>query len=221
MKFKHTLLLFFSFIAFVQCSEQVIDSTYIVSQTVAYHDPTGQWSTISTALFFEESRPDGSIRETSVMIDNSSGFFQMDRGNGQSGSLSQNECKVLGDSITCDRLTTMRNYYTYLWGLPMKLMDTPDLLDQNFSEDEFEGRSCYIVKVVYEKDTWEYFIAKDNFKMIAYKFIKNDGSGNGEVIKLEGQMLIGNMRIPQRRSWYTIPENKYLGTDKLVNVKIL
>ena len=55
--------------------------------------------------------------------------------------------------------------------------------------------------------------------MIAYQFIKTDGSGKGENIYLEGEVKVGTMRIPKARSWYTIPNNEHLGTDVLVNVE--
>ena len=123
--------------------------------------------------------------------------------------------KVLLGDRDAERGKMLRSYYVYLWGLPMKLLD--DKANIKIAKSEtVKGVDCHVLQMAYEKETWTYFIKKSNDQMIAYRFIKNDGTGKGENIYLEGEVKVGNMRIPKARSWYTIPDNKFLGTDVLV-----
>ena len=54
--------------------------------------------------------------------------------------------------------------------------------------------------------------------MLEYQFYKTDGSGKGEIIRLEGEVEARGMRIPKERAWYAMPGEKYLGTDILESV---
>ena len=40
-----------------------------------------------------------------------------------------------------------------------------------------------------------------------------------ELITLEDEIEVNGIKIPQKRSWYTLPEMKYLGTDVLIDVE--
>lgn len=55
--------------------------------------------------------------------------------------------------------------------------------------------------------------------MLQYKFYKDEAAGKGELITLEDEMMVDGIKIPQKRSWYTLPEMEYLGTDVLGRVE--
>jgi len=55
--------------------------------------------------------------------------------------------------------------------------------------------------------------------MIEYRFYKDEAAGKGELITLEDEIIFNGLKIPQKRSWYTLPEMKYLGTDILDKIE--
>ena len=188
----------------------------ILSRSIQYHDPDGDWQSLKATFFFEESRPDGSVRNTSMSLDNSISYFTLNRGDEQVYEVRENECeKAQGGD--CSRGLMLRNYYTYLWGLPMKLTDPGTNLGEKVETKNIDDIPCHVLEVIYEKDTWHYFIRKDNFALIAYEFYKNADPTKGEFISTSGQYELGKLILPNSRTWYQFPDNKLLGTDKLVN----
>ena len=98
----------------------------------------------------------------------------------------------------------------------MKLMDTGTELDTEVKEEEFSGFSCYVLKVPYQKDVWYFFIDKTTYALRGYSFYFDEPAKQGEVIYLEDEMVISQMRIPKIRKWYKTDERKLLGTDVLL-----
>jgi len=45
------------------------ESEELLARSIAHHDPEGLWGREPQQLSFDESRPDGSIRKTKVLID--------------------------------------------------------------------------------------------------------------------------------------------------------
>ncbi|MCR9249222.1 MAG: DUF6503 family protein [bacterium] len=210
---KNILVLIFLLVAcpVLLCQNPSIEE--VLAKSLQYHDPNNEWPSFSGELKFEESRPDGTVRNTTVWIDNSKGYFKINRNDDEVHGMLMDSCFIETGDVNCDRVETLRNYYTYLWGLPMKLHhDKPDNISLVESEEE-----QYIIQVVYEKDTWDFMIEKESFKMTAYRFVKNDNPEKGEFIGLEGELSVGSMKIPSSRTWYELPEEKLLGTDKLVS----
>ena len=212
---RTSCLLTFLVFSVVTSHSQDLSSEEILSKSIAYHDPEGDWSSLKANFYFEESRPDGSVRNTSMSIDNNLSYFTLNRGDEQIYEVKENNCEK-AEGGDCSRGLMLRNYYTYLWGLPMKLRDPGTDLSEIVGTKEIDGISCYVLEVVYEKDTWHYFINKENYALIAYDFYKNEDKTKGEFISTEGTHKVGNMIIPNSRTWYQFPDNKILGTDKLV-----
>jgi hypothetical protein len=209
--FLHLCLIFFN----LGAHSQELSSEEILQRSIDYHDPKHAWPSFAYTLNFSESRPDGSVRKTTVVIDNSKGYFKLNRNNEEISGMILDSCFVEKGDLTCDRAAMFRNYYTYLWGLPMKLHDKGTPLSDRVEDTQYLGESCYALTVTYEKDTWTFYIRKSNFQMIAYQFIQDEATGKGEYILLAGELLINDMRIPKERSWYTLPDSSFLGTDIL------
>ncbi|HCX74522.1 MAG TPA: hypothetical protein DHU93_02925, partial [Algoriphagus sp.] len=49
--------------------------------------------------------------------------------------------QVFEGEIEAERAFRMRNYYTYLWGLPMKLQDPGKQIDDKVTQEELNGKS--------------------------------------------------------------------------------
>lgn len=204
----------------ININAQAISSSEILKKSIQYHDPNSEWKTLKAKLYFTETRPDGEDRKSNIAIDNQKGLVKINRSGDVYGML-LDSCFIEAGDVECSQAEKMRNYYLYLWGLPMKLLDAGTPIEQEVTEENYENIPCYVLKVSYEKDTWFFFISKSNYKMEAYKFMFNDKPGKGEFIKLKGESNLGNMKIPSERSWNTIPENKYLGTDILTSSEAL
>jgi len=199
-----------------QCKKSDLSAADILEKSIAYHDPLTKWSSLKTQMNFEEIHMKDSIevtRETQIWIDNTRGYFKINRGGDEIHGMAMDSCFIEKGNIDCDRAKRLRNYYVYLWGLPMKLKDAGTLVKNEYNETVWEGEPAYQLQVDYEEDNWSYYFSKENFKLIGYSFIKNDGSG--ENILLSEEVQVAEMRLPQKRSWYTLDTNKFLGTDIL------
>lgn len=197
---------------------QPMTAEQILKQSLKYHDPKGEWKNFNHQLNFVSERPGGEDRKSTVVINNNKGLFELTETDNNMGIV-MDSCFRIPEGKTCDQVKRTRNYYVYLWGLPMKLKDAGTVIDPNVKEEKMEGVDCYILRVPYEEDIWFFFIDKSTFAMKAYMFLKDEPLRKGELIYLDDEVRIGDMRIPKRRKWVTMPEQKFLGTDILTSSK--
>lgn len=200
-------------------SSQSLSAQEILNNSISFHDPDGEWPTLKAELIFSETRPNGPDRKAVAIIDNSKSFFKLNRNDEEIYQVEVEDCVVEKGDGTSERGLMLRNYYTYLWGLPMKLKDPGTKLDESYTEETIEGVDCYVLRVPYEKDIWYFYMRKDNFAMIAYKFYKDEAAGKGEYIPTDGFFSVGNMKIPNNRTWYELPGNRVLGTDIMTSAQ--
>jgi len=63
--------------------------------------------------------------------------------------------------ITNDRAVMYRDYYTYLYGMPMKLKDKGTIVQKEIEQVSFYGNKYNRIKVTYQPevgtDTWYFF----------------------------------------------------------------
>ncbi len=206
-------LLVWSVAGFAQTPYEILD------KAAGYHDPKGNWQNLNTILLFTETRPSGDDQKTTVVIDNTKTYMKIDRNSENVYEVSGEAGKVLVGDHDEARAVRMRNYYLYLWGLPMKLYDEGTPFDRDVEEEILNGVKCHVLRVVYQEDTWYFHFDQMSGQMLQYKFYKDEDAGKGELIVLEDEILIDGIKIPQKRSWYTLPEMKYLGTDILTGSK--
>ncbi len=188
----------------------------ILNKSIRYHDPKNQWGSFNHQMVFVSERPNGPDRKSTVEIDNNRGSFSLVEENNNMAIL-MDSCTLIPAGKTCDNVKRTRNYYVYLWGLPMKLKDKGTVLDPRVGEEKFEGVACYVLRVPYDEDIWYFYIDKSNYAMRGYMFYKDEPARKGEVIYLDEEVLIGDMRIPKKRKWLTTPDLKFLGTDILTS----
>ncbi len=218
MKFNSTTLsiILASAILSTQCKRPDLTANDILEKSIAYHDPLNAWPNLKTQFNFEEIHIKDSIevtRNTQVWIDNTKGYFKINRGGEEIHGVSMDSCFIERGNFDCDRAKRMRNYYLYLWGLPMKLNDSGTILKNEFIDTVWIDQPAYQLRVDYEADNWSFYFDKTKFNLIGYSFVKKDGSG--ENILLADEIQVAGMTLPQKRSWYTLNENKFLGTDIL------
>jgi len=216
MNHKNLTLLLAIFSCSVYAVAQEMNATAILEKSIQYHDPKGQWSSFNHEMEFLSERPNGPDRKSVAVIDNSKGYFHLEE-EGNVMSVTMDECGEIPTGKTCDNVKRTRNYYVYLWGLPMKLKDQGTVVDPDVKEEKFENKDCYVLRVPYDEDIWFFYINKTTFKMEGYMFYKDEPTKKGEVIYLEGEARVGDMRIPKNRKWVTTPDGRFLGTDILMS----
>ncbi len=214
---------------------QILTGAQLLEKAIAYHDPEQQWHTFRGTLSITMNTPNSSDRFSEVMFNLPANYFklmvtkdsityeqELNKGicvqklNGSS-SISPADAKKY--RLSCERALTMKNYYTYLYGLPMKLKDPGTILSQKVLQKSFKGKDYLVLKVTYEesvgKDVWHFYFHPETYALNVYQFFHDEAANDGEYILLEGEMIIQNMKIPRKRSWYTNREDRYLGTDLL------
>ena len=208
----------------------------LVEAAIAYHDPEGNWPGLRHTLVIDQSRPDGSERRATIHLDvaRSEYSYREDTPDGllikgtaggdcfaSIGGQAPTEDQAAALRLDCPGIERMRNYYLYLWGLPMKLRDPGATIDPVIGDAEFDGQPSRVVKVTYDplvgSDTWYFHFEPDSYRMIGYRFYHDETAGDGEYILLRGEREVRGMRIPVERRWFTNADDRYLGTDVLVD----
>lgn len=127
--------------------------------------------------------------------------------------------------LSCDRAKTMRDYYTYLYGLPMKLKDPGTIIDPKVLSTTFKGKKYLVLKVTYKEavggDTWYFYFDPETYAMEVYQFYHDESKNDGEYILLSGEEEVSGIKMPKIRAWYYNKGDTYLGTDKLTRTKTL
>ncbi|MCP4203005.1 MAG: hypothetical protein GY769_13870 [bacterium] len=210
-----------------------------MAASIAVHDPEGVWSSTALELTIEETRPEGPARTTEVGIDIAGERFSWSTtrdGHRLAGGLDGKSCELLLDGrtnitdgerdehrLTCERLRWIRNYYTYLWGLPMKLRDAGTHLAEEVVATEFQGLDVLSLKVTYDEavggDTWYFYFDPVTSALVGYRFFHDESKNDGEHITLQDIAAVGVLRLPKRRAWYYNQGGGYLGTDTLVSLE--
>lgn len=213
-----------------------ISAEALIAKSITYHDPDTLWGKQKLDWRFYESRPNNSFRSTKMTwipledrfaLTQQVGRNELHRGiqsdscwsmlNGQR-NLSEAEMDEYG--LGCERNKMYRNYYTYLWGMPMKLQDPGTIIDPVVHQRHFFGEDLLELKVTYDPavgaDIWYFYFDPQTYAMKGYRFYHDEAANDGEYILLDGEVQTDGMRIPAKRTWYTHKDHRVLGTDELV-----
>jgi hypothetical protein len=179
--------------------------------------------------------PDTNTRTSEIVIDLPKQYFELTSSTGgntlgyivdqETCSLSLNgsskftEEEAQSNRLTCERAKAMKNYYTYLNGLPMKLRNPGTVIDPMVKRKTFKGKEYLVMKVTYEKevggDTWYFYFDPLTYAMEIYQFYHDEAKNDGEYILLSGTVEASGILMPKTRAWYTNKDNEHLGTDVL------
>ncbi|MDI1321206.1 MAG: DUF6503 family protein [Algoriphagus sp.] len=213
------LLFLFSIGCTEHSSETLLTGPEIIKRSIRYHDPNGIWSKLKASFVIQDSFAAGKeSRFYEFSLDNSQSKMVY-RIEGLNYIVWNDSVQVFEGEVDNERALRMRNYYTYLWGLPMKLTDPNTRIEEKVSLEELNGKTYQVVRVPYEKDIWYFYIEPETYRMAAYKFYQDEQAGKGEIIYLEGEMEFEGMKIPANRTWYKTETPEFLGTDKLLEIK--
>ncbi|TBN02418.1 hypothetical protein EYD45_11965 [Hyunsoonleella flava] len=231
---KHFLILFISCVTLSGFSQELTGSQ-LLEKAIAYHDPNSTWNTFKGKLFITMEIPKKPNRDSEIVIDLPNEFFSVKSKVNDTIS----EYTINKDSITIvfngdrnptedvlkeQRLSKKRaklyqNYYTYLYGLPMKLKDPGTIIHNEVITKTFKGKTYWVLKATYKDDVgndiWYFYFDKDTYAMEVYQFFHDESKNDGEYILLSEEEVINGIKMPKIRAWYMNKDNKYLGTDIL------
>ena len=237
---KAFLLLFFALNTTILFGQD-LSAGQLLNHAISYHDPQGNWEGFKGQLFITMKTPNSSDRLSEITIDLPQQYFKLvtkkdniiteqiiNKGSCKlllNGSETVSEDEIAKHRLTCDRTQTMRNYYTYLYGLPMKLKNPGTLLDRKVYQKTFKGKIYDVLKVTYDeavgKDTWYFYFDPATYALEVYQFYHDEEKNDGEYILLTGQEEIKGIKMPKTRAWYYNKDDKYLGTDTLTKTSAL
>lgn len=212
-------------------------SEELLEESIAYHDPEGVWDTAAITLRIVESRPDRPPRTTEIRMDAGAGRVAVSRDAGEGttrfetlgeeivsrsvdGDESLTEEALADAGLGAEAVMRLRNYYLYLWGLPMKLRDPGAIIEPEPAPDTWEGEEALRVRVTYDPevggDTWYFFFDPETARLVGYRFHHDEAENDGEYILLSGEIEGGGLRLPAKRSWYWNDGGGFLGDDEAV-----
>jgi len=230
---------------FVLCSPLVLLSQdlrgpQLLEKAIEYHDPNDHWTTFNDSFTVTMETPNNPDRNSRIVIDIPGEHFYMkavrdttaieyrlDELDGcevlLNGSADFSEDEAKKNGLTCERASLFKNYYTYLYGLPMKLKDPGTHIDQKVSKKTFKGKEYLVLKATYDEgvgsDVWFFYFDPTTYAMEVYQFYKGDPNGKGkdtgEYILLTEEEVVNGIKMPKTRAWYYNKDDKYLGTDIL------
>ncbi len=235
---KTFLLSTLAFLTLSSAFTQTAGAETILTRSIEYHDPEGKWGRYKGSFTVELTTPGQDPRRSEILMDQPESGFQLKMTQGETTrtyEMNKDQCRLTfnGDPnfseevaeeyrLTCERARMYRDYYTYLYGLPMKLRDPGTILTPEAEKRSFHGTTYWVLEVRYDpevgKDLWYFYFNPETYAMEAYQFFHDKAENDGEYILLEGIFELDGMRLPKTRTWYTNKEDKLLGTDTLKNL---
>jgi hypothetical protein len=210
----------------------------VIARSIAYHDPSGQWNNRNHLIQLAESRPDGTVRHTRLSLHPGSDDFDMRQTSGKdriqlryfkssfsfshNGSTDIDEATVARLGLNQKAMLRMRDYYSFLFGLPMKLRDQGTIIQPDVKKVWYHGQELLEVEVRYApgtgQDVWQLYFHPRSFALSGYSFYHEaEGPHSGEYVLLEGEATVGSLKLPALRHWYLTKDRLYLGTDEILN----
>ena len=226
---------------FILCSltnfSQEITGEQLLNRAIKFHVPNNNWSTFKGTLFVTMKTPNRPKRESEITIDLPKEYFSVKAqtsGNTTTYNVINKNANIKFNgnipteeekkkyNLNIERANLYKNYYTYLYGLPMKLKDEGTIIHKKVERKKFKEKEYLVLKVTYlkeiGKDTWYFYFDPTTYAMEVYQFFK-DTKESGEYILLSGLEIINGIKMQKNRAWYYNKDDGYLGTDFLSTKK--
>ena len=205
----------------------------LLDKAIGYHDPSSAWPTFNGTLAVSMVMPEGQAREREIQINLPQEYFSVRVKTDTlvtTYTLDKDICETSVKEIPanskrtpCETAQLYKNYYTYLFGLPMKLKDPGTIISDYAINQHFKGKDYLMLRANYKKevgsDIWQFYFDPTTYAMEVYQFFKADpqgeGKNTGEYILLKDIKTISGIKFPKQRAWYYNKDDGYLGTDIL------
>ena len=218
---------------------QEMSGEELLDKSINFHDPNNEWKTFKGTFKVTMQIPNAPERLSNIEVDlprelftlevkqdNDSYAYIIDRDSCQislNGKTNITEADAKKFRLNCDRGNMYKNYYTYLYGLPMKLKDPGTIIDPIVQKKVFKGKEYVVLKATYKADVgddiWYFYFDPNTFAMEVYQFYHDESKNDGEYILLSEMEEVNGVKMPKTRAWYYNKDDKYLGTDVLSAMK--
>jgi len=198
----------------------------LIQRSIEYHDPNGKWIHFKSSIHIDaslwKSEETKEKITTELFFDNRNGvfkqYFLMNKIK-LKGEVSNDTCynqalteipeenatqyaKMLG----CKGITLSKDYYSYLIGLPMKLLDAEAIVNDTIFERTYNEIKYDVVKVNYEpfdkNPSWYFYFNKNNHALELCKFTsREDENKGGEYIIYNQEKDIQGMKLRNQQVW--------------------
>jgi len=216
-------LLIVSGFALISCDgeEKTETAQGIVNASINFHDPHNNWNALNANFIFESkfSFNDSVPEELHININvpaNDFKYHNLDRK--VNLRYNNDSCEVLKGSGTCGGYSWTKNFYTYVWGLPMKLQDSSTTILPKFTTDTIRNTPVYIVSVNYENENFKFYFNQNTYELKFFGFIKNTGDKHGEFISLSGLQEFNGIKFPKHRRWEKLLTEELIGTNEVLSI---
>ena len=237
---KHSYLILIVFICAQANSQRdslQISATEIVEKSIAYHDPGNNWATFDASFNVMMQMPEKPDRLSKIEINLPEEIFSLVTttvGESTSYYIKKDSVNVIKEGKFIEvvsakdreRAMMMKDYYTYLYGLPMKLKDKGTIIHDQVEKVWFWNINAYKIKVTYTSevgsDVWYFYFDVDDYALKAYQFFKTNEKGeinedSGEYILISNPKMIDGIKIPAERNWYYNKNTWFLASDTIVD----
>ena len=197
---KNTILLLLFSVSLSTFSQQ-LTGNQLLEKAIQFHDPNGNWENFKGNLFVRMEVPDKPNRESEIKIDIPKEYFYVKAKRGENTTVytidketcsiefngEENPSSAIKEEhkLSCERANLYKNYYTYLYGLPMKLKDKGTIVHEKVQRKKFKNKDYLVLKVTYTKeigkDTWYFYFNPKTYSMEVYQFFKDESKNDGNI----------------------------------------
>lgn len=224
---------------------EITSAKDLILHSIAYHDPSGNWMNfksnieIKTDLWKKEGGIEKSTR--TLFFDRTQSVFKMSSsrdGIELKGEINRDTCynqplsEIPAEKVAkfksilgCQGITFYKDYFTYLIGLPMNLLDTQAIIDHTILERTYNDIKYDVVKVTYEpldkNPPWYFYFNKKNHAFELCKFTsREDENKGGEYIIYNHKKNVQSIKLSGQQVWlYNTPNLDTLAVEDLLFTK--
>mgnify|MGYP001601897300 CR=1 FL=1 len=231
------VILFLSCIG--NCLSQNLSASQIIEEACDYHDFNNALMTGKYRWHILEKRPGQGDNYCILIFDPANEYYQIKKIYDNesfeyiieadnykikfNGSTSYSDEIAAKYQLTRKRAYLLRDYYYYLWYMPVKLKDKGTEIDPSASKTVFNGMECYLIDVSYpledDAEIWQFYFDTKQYYLTGYAFQKAYHSSVAEYILLDEEVVHESLRIPKIRKWYDSSDDQYLGEDILLSLE--
>ena len=207
----------------------------LLEKSIEYHDPNSNWESFDGQFQVTMKTPGKSDRKTEIVINLPHEYFYSKATRDSiiiEFSIDKENCEILFNGNTnfsediankhqlnCERALLYKNYYTYLYGLPMKLKDHGTIINDKIETRFFKEKKYLVLNVSYTEevgnDIWYFYFDPKSYALEVYQFFHDESKNDGEYVLLSEEEIIQEIKMPKVRIWHMNKDDKFLGTDIL------
>lgn len=214
----------------------------LILHSIAYHDPSSNWANFKSNIEIKTDlwKKEGGIQKSTrtLFFDRYQSVFKMHSfrdGIELKGAINRDTCyseplseipaekaEKFKSVLGCQGITFYKDYFTYLIGLPMNLLDTNAIIDNTILERTYNGIKYDVVRVTYEpldkNRPWYFYFNKNNhaFELCKFTSRENENKG-GEYIIYNHKKNMQGMKLSGQIVWlYNTPSLDTLAVEDLL-----